>query len=242
MKKKPVVIFEDADIIIVNKPPLYLAIPDRYAVDKPNVLAYLSEFREKVFTVHRIDKETSGLMVFAKNEAAHKHLSKQFRDRTILKYYYTLVDGRMHMAQGEINKAIAHNEVQKDKMVVTSKGKASLTLYKVIECFKHFTLVEANIKTGRTHQIRVHFESLGYPLAVDSKYGRREALFLSEIKGKKYRLGKEQEERPLISRSILHAHRMVLEHPTTSEILTFTADLPKDFAAVVKQLRKWDAL
>ena len=240
MKQKVQVLFEDDTVIIVNKPPFYLAIPDRYAVDKANVLGFLSKTREKVFTVHRIDKETSGIMVFAKTEEAHKHLSQQFAKRTVDKYYYTLVDGKMYLDAGQIDKPIAPSPVRQEKMIISENGKKSLTAFKVIEYFKHFTLVEANIKTGRTHQIRVHFESMGYPLAVDAIYGRREAFFVSEIKGKKYRLGKDQEERPLIKRSILHAQRIAFTHPTTEERIEFASDLPKDFDAVLKQLRKWD--
>lgn len=240
LKKKPEIIYEDKAIVVVNKPPFLLTIPDRYAVEKPNILAYLKNTRDEVFTVHRIDKETSGILVFAKTEQAHKHLSKQFQERSIDKFYLTLVDGKMYQQEGVIDKAIAQNPSRQEKMIITEKGKPSLTHYKVVECFKHFSLVEANIKTGRTHQIRVHFESMGYPLAVDAIYGRRDAFFLSEIKGKKYRLGKDQDERPLISRSILHAQRILFDHPTSGERVEFKAELPKDFSAVVKQLRKWD--
>ncbi|MFQ5448233.1 MAG: pseudouridine synthase, partial [Saprospiraceae bacterium] len=119
------------------------------------------------------------------------------------------------------------------------RGKSSLTNYKVMERFQNYTLVEANIKTGRTHQIRVHFQSAGYPLAVDSLYGGKKAFYLSSVKQRKYHLGKNQEERPLMSRSTLHAARLTFEHPRTAERLTFEAALPRDFAAVLKQLRKW---
>jgi 23S rRNA pseudouridine955/2504/2580 synthase/23S rRNA pseudouridine1911/1915/1917 synthase len=124
-------------------------------------------------------------------------------------------------------------------MVIASRGKASLTLYRVMERFRNYTLVEANIKTGRMHQIRVHFQSIGYPLAVDAIYGRTEAFLLSAVKQNKFQLGKEQEERPLISRSTLHAARLAFDHPRTGQRMNFEANLPKDFDAVVKQLRKW---
>ncbi|MCB0593445.1 MAG: RluA family pseudouridine synthase, partial [Phaeodactylibacter sp.] len=133
----------------------------------------------------------------------------------------------------------AESQNQPGKMTVAKKGKSAVTHYKVAERFRQFTLVEARIETGRTHQIRVHFESIGHPLAVDSLYGRREAFFLSEVKLKRYQLGRDEEERPLMSRMPLHAWKLALEHPHTGERMEFEAPLPKDFAAVLKQLRKW---
>jgi len=240
MKLKPTIIYEDDHLIIVNKPAFLLTIPDRYAIDKPNLFHQLQNKYGEVFVVHRLDKETSGILCFARTPEAHKHLSKQFQERTSDKYYYTLVEGIIQKEEGVIDKAIMPNPSNKDRMIVSNKGKKSVTEFKVIERFNHFTFVEANIKTGRTHQIRIHFEAMGYPLAVDRIYGRREEFLLSEIKRKKYRLGKEQIERPLISRTILHAHRLCFDHPNTNERVEFTADLPKDFAATIKQLRKWD--
>ena len=108
-----------------------------------------------------------------------------------------------------------------------------------MEQFRQFALVAADIKTGRTHQIRVHFESMGYPLMVDSVYGARTAFFLSELKQRKFKLGKDQQERPLLERTALHAHSLEFDHPETGEKINFQADLPKDLSAVLRQLRKW---
>ena len=127
------------------------------------------------------------------------------------------------------------------KMVAAKRGKDSLTLYKTLENFKQFTLVEAEIKTGRTHQIRVHFQAIGYPLAVDSLYGRRESLLLSEIK-RKYKLSKflgTDEEKPIMNRTTLHAHRLEIDQPTSGTRMSFVCNPPKDFAALVNQLNKW---
>jgi 23S rRNA pseudouridine955/2504/2580 synthase/23S rRNA pseudouridine1911/1915/1917 synthase len=216
-----------------------LTIPDRFAPEKPNLYHILQQHIGEIFVVHRLDKETSGILVFAKNEAAHKELSRQFQERTTEKIYYALLDGTLHQEEGVIEKAIAPHPAHPDRMVVAKKGKASITHYKVVELFKNFTLVEANIKTGRTHQIRVHFQSIGYPLAVDVLYGRREAFLLSDVKLKKFRLGKEEEERPMMSRSSLHAAKLTFQHPSSGEPMTFEAPLPKDFSAVLNQLRKW---
>jgi len=240
LKQKVAILYEDEDLVIVNKPAKYLSIPDRFDETKPNVLGFLNHKYGKVFTVHRLDKETSGILCFAKNEVAHKLLSKQFQERTVQKIYYALVDGILTPTEGKIDQGIAPHPARPGKMMVSNKGKKSLTTYKVIEQFKSFTLVEANIKTGRTHQIRVHFEAIGFPLALDVLYGTRTEFLLSEIKLRKYKLGKGQEERPLMTRTTLHAYRLELDQPTTQKRLIIEASLPKDFAAVVKQLQKWN--
>jgi 23S rRNA pseudouridine1911/1915/1917 synthase len=234
------IIYEDDDMLLVNKPPRFLTIPDRYAPEKPNIYNALCDRYGKVFIVHRLDKETSGILVFAKNESAHSHLSRQFEQRSVHKEYLALVDGVMHKDAGTIDAPIAEHRNKPGVMVIAKKGKPSVTDYRVAERYKLFTLVTCTIKTGRMHQIRVHLHSIGYPLAVDAVYGRRPALMLSEIKGRKFQLGKyTDEELPLIDRSILHAHALVLQHPTTDETMRFTAPPPKDFKAVLQQLDKW---
>ncbi len=233
------IIFEDDDVILVNKPSDMLTIPDRHDADKPSVYGNLNKIYGKVFIVHRLDRETSGVIIFAKNEAAHRHLSMQFENHETSKIYIALLDGALHNEEGEINKPIAPHISVPGRMVIAKRGKESLTLYKVTERFKHFTLVEANIKTGRTHQIRIHFQSNGYPMAVDSLYGRRNEFYLSEIKGGKFRIGKFDEERPLMTRTTLHALKLTFLHPTKLEMMTFEAPMHKDFTATLSQLRKW---
>ncbi len=239
MKRQAEIIFEDDDILVLNKPPFFLTVPDRYAPEKPNLTGWLKKKYGHIFIVHRLDKETSGVIVFAKNEEAHRNLSMQFEARTTSKTYQTLLEGVVHQSEGTIDKPIALHHNGK-RMVITRDGKPSRTDWRVKEKFSKFTLAEADIKTGRLHQIRIHFESIGYPLAVDRVYGNREAIYASEIKGKRYNKNREgREERPLISRVILHAWRLEFDHPTTNERVSFEAELPKDFSAVLKQLRKW---
>jgi 23S rRNA pseudouridine1911/1915/1917 synthase len=233
------IIFEDDQIILVNKPADLLTIPDRHDAEKPSLQRFLKAQFGRVFTIHRLDRETSGILIFAKNEEAHRHLSIQFEKHETSKIYLALLDGVLHQETGEIDKPIATHSSVAGKMVIAKRGKESLTYYKVAEKFKYFTLVEADIRTGRTHQVRVHFQSIGYPLAVDVLYGRRAALFLSEIKAKGVKLGKFEEERPIMSRTTLHAHCLTFQHPTTLETLTFEAPMPKDFNALLNQLRKW---
>ena len=140
---------------------------------------------------------------------------------------------------GIIDKPIAESQTTPGKMVIASRGKSSITKYKVLEYFQNYSLVECEIMTGRMHQIRIHLQSIGYPLAIDSMYGRKGEFFLSDVKHKKFRLAKDSEERPIMSRSILHAYRLSINHPTSGERVTFIAELPKDFDAVVNQIRKW---
>ncbi len=232
-------LFQDDQMLVAVKPAGLLTIPDRFG-NKDNLQSALERDFGKVFVVHRLDRETSGVLCFARTEAAHRHLSMQFEHHTVDKFYLVLVDGVVHQEEGEINKPIGPHPVIPGKMTVSRQGKPSLTFFRVLEHFKQFTLLEALLKTGRTHQVRVHFQSIGYSLAVDAVYGRRPAFFLSEIKGKTYRTGKfSAEERPLMERTSLHAFRLRLNHPVTDERLEFKAELPKDFDAVLKQLRKW---
>lgn len=231
---------EDDGLLVVNKPSGLLTIPDRFGGDKDNLLALLQRQYEKVMVVHRLDRETSGVLCFARNEAAHRNLSMQFEHHTTDKFYLALLDGVLHHDEGEIDKPIGEHPTISGKMAISNSGKPSLTYYRVLERFKRFTLAEALLKTGRTHQIRIHFQSIGYPLAVDPLYGRRTGFKLSEIKGKNYKAGKfSDDERPLMGRTSLHASRLRLDHPETGERLEFKAELPKDFAAVLNQLRKW---
>ncbi|MFT5167611.1 MAG: 23S rRNA pseudouridine1911/1915/1917 synthase [Saprospiraceae bacterium] len=239
MKNQPLIIHQDEDVVIINKPANYLSIPDRFKPDLPNIQQFLKTKFGQIFTVHRLDRETSGIMIFARHDIAHKELSTQFENRIVEKIYLALTSGNIHNEEDIIEKAIGKHPAIPGKMIVTKKGKLSVSAYKVIERFKHYTLVEVNIKTGRTHQIRVHMQALGYPLAVDPLYSKKEAFFLSEVKGKKYKKQRDEEERPLISRCTLHAYKLSFDHPTSGERLTFTTEVPKDFSALLKQLRKW---
>lgn len=239
MATRPTLIHEDDDLIILNKPANWLSIPDRYDPTKPNLYHWLQSRYEQVFIVHRLDRETSGVICFAKNEAAHKHLNQQFAARTTKKIYQVLIEGTPAPDSGTIDKPIAKSMTQPGRMVIADRGKPSLTEWEVAERFKNYTLLNASIQTGRTHQIRIHFQSAGYPLAVDKLYGRKAEFLLSQVKLRNFRMGKGQEERPLLSRTSLHAHQLTIQHPSSLTPMTFTAELPRDFAAVIKQLRKW---
>lgn len=240
--KKPEILYADASIAIVNKPADYLSIPDRYQVDKPNLTVWLQKEIGEIFTVHRLDKDTSGVICFARTPTAHQSISLQFEQRLAKKKYLAIVDGQMESESGEIDFPIARDPAKPGRMVINKKGKASLSAYNCIESFQHFSLLEVAIHTGRTHQIRIHLSAIGHPLAVDPFYGRRSEFFLSEVKKRKYQLGKFETERPLLSRTPLHSVELSFEHPDTKLPVTFSADVPKDMDAMLKQLRKWDPI
>ncbi len=233
------IVFEDDDLLVVNKPAGLLVIPDRYRKDLPNLRDILIEKYGDIFVVHRLDKETSGILVFAKNAATHKHLNGQFTDHTIEKVYCALVRGRLEHTAGSIKYSLAPHPKKPSVMVVSQAGKISITDYTVREAFRDYTLVEARPHTGRLHQIRVHFATFGHPLAIDRIYGSQEPIFLSSIKPDYKPSGSN--ESPLIERLTLHAERITFIHPATpGQPKTLNAPLPKDFEAVIQQLRKYN--
>lgn len=232
------IIHQDEAIVVVNKPPGFLTVPDRFAHKLPNLYNTLQAKFGEIFIVHRIDKETSGIICFARTAESHKELCRQFEQREAEKVYWVLVQGILQEKEGVIDEKLAKNEFRPGSMVVAKKGKPSVTEYKVLEEFERYSLVEAHIKTGRQHQIRVHFRHIGHPPMIDSLYSKKSEFFLSEIKKKYTRAGRGKEERPLMSRTTLHAHRLRIAHTVTGEAMTFEADLPKDFRAILTQLRK----
>lgn len=237
MRINDIIIKETPDFVLVNKPAGMLTIPDRHDNQLQSLQGQLKKHYGEIFTVHRLDKETSGLILFAKNEIAHKYYSQLFESRNVKKFYMGLVNGQLTPATGSVDEPIMEHPVQKGKMVTNKKGKASLTDYEVLESFGLYSLVKLQIHTGRTHQIRVHMKHLGHPIAVDELYGTESPVFLSAIK-KNYKLGKNtEEERPLLSRLALHAWQLhFTDQQGTAHVIE--APLPKDIQAVVTQLRK----
>lgn len=233
----PEVIYESSDLIAVNKPSGMLTIPDREQAH--SLKDILLEKYGSVFTIHRLDRDTSGVVLFAKNEISHKYYSSQFENRDIEKYYSAVVLGQPHQEAGEITGPIMEHPAQKGFMIVHRNGKASHTSYKVLEKHRAYSLVEFRLHTGRTHQIRVHAKDAGFPVACDPLYGDGLPVKLSTIK-KKFKLAKsEDEERPILNRLALHAHRLVFSDPGGQNI-ELTAALPKEFTALMRQVSKWE--
>lgn len=235
---KLTILFEDADIVVINKPAGIAVIPDRFNTEAPSINKMLeAQTGERVWVVHRLDRDTSGVLCFAKNEAAHKALSAQFQEHSAGKFYAGLVHGRVIPGEGRIENSIMEHPTIKGKMVVNRRGKASVTDYRVVEQWPLHSLVQFQIHTGRTHQIRVHMQSIGHPIVADPLYGDGAPFLLSGIK-KKYRLStKDEEEKPLLNRLALHAYRLVISDMSGAEI-SIEAPLPKDISACIAQLNK----
>jgi len=230
------IIFQNEEIIAINKPSGLLTIPDREGKDISLKTLLQSNFDE-VFTVHRLDRATSGIVVFALNEAMHKHLSQQFEKRETDKIYNGLVLGKPATTEGVINEPLAEHPNKKGLMTVWRKGKESVTEYKVRESYRFFSWMHFRILTGRTHQIRVHMKYIGHPIVCDELYGDGKPLFISQIK-KDYKLSQAaDEERPILSRLALHAAQLSFTG-MNNEVYKLEAPLPKDLRATLNQLRK----
>jgi 23S rRNA pseudouridine955/2504/2580 synthase/23S rRNA pseudouridine1911/1915/1917 synthase len=239
-KQRLEVLHEEEAFLVIDKPSGVLSVPDRYDQDLPNAKHLLQEIYGDIFTVHRIDKDTSGLLCFARTVEAHRHLSQQFAAHSPRKVYLALVEGIPLADEGVIETPLIEDPRKPGRMMTAAKGLSAYTTYKIAETFVNFSLLEVGIKTGRTHQIRVHLQSIGHPVVADPFYGRRQQLLLSSVKGKKYRLAKGKQERPLMDRTALQAYQLEFDHPTNGEPLSFTTELPKDFRATLNQLSRWD--
>jgi 23S rRNA pseudouridine1911/1915/1917 synthase len=233
------IIDEDDDLVIVNKPAGLLVIPDRFDATLPSLNKLLeARLKQQVWIVHRLDRETSGVICFAKNENAHKYLSRLFQEHEVGKFYAGLVIGKPIPAEGRIEAPIIEHPAIKGKMITARKGKPSVTDYKVVEEWPLYSLLQFQIHTGRTHQIRVHMQSIGHPIVCDDLYGDGKPFFLSSIK-KKYRLSeKDETEKPLLNRVALHSYRLQFVKEDGKEI-SAEAELPRDMMACIKQLNKW---
>ncbi|MEX6687688.1 RluA family pseudouridine synthase [Danxiaibacter flavus] len=229
------IIFENDHFIAINKPAGLLSVPDRMQSEVSLKDLLLQQYGS-IYTVHRLDKDTSGVIVFAKDEETHKQLSQLFEGRDVEKFYLGLVHGHLQQEKGSIDASIMEHPGKNGKMITHAKGKTSLTDYEVVESFKLYSLIKFQIHTGRTHQIRVHMQHIGHSIVCDELYGDGEPVFISSLK-RNYKLSKsEDEERPILSRLALHS--ALLKFELDGESYTLEAELPKDMRALLQQLRK----
>jgi 23S rRNA pseudouridine955/2504/2580 synthase/23S rRNA pseudouridine1911/1915/1917 synthase len=237
MRISDLIIEETDDWIALNKPAGLLSIPDRKGKDI-SLKKLLVEKYGSIFTVHRLDRDTSGLIIFAKTEEAHKQLSQQFEERKTGKIYVGLVLGSPANKKGTIDAPVAEHPVKKGTMTVYRKGKVAITDYEVLEDFSIFSWVQFQIHTGRTHQIRVHAKHIGHPIVCDELYGDGKPILLSSLKHK-FKLSKDElEERPLLDRLALHALSLQFLN-ANGETIRLESPLPKDLKAILQQLRKF---
>jgi 23S rRNA pseudouridine955/2504/2580 synthase len=228
---KDLILFEDDDYILINKPPFISTLEDRN--ESVNILALARSYTDDAQVCHRLDKDTSGVLAIAKNPEAYRHLSMQFEHREVSKVYHAIADGvhdfKDRVVEGRILK-------QNDGTARLSiKGKDAETAFSTLQAFARHTLIECRPVTGRMHQIRVHLASIGAPITGDTLYGGKPFL-VSSIK-RDFRVKKETEEEPLIKRMTLHAFALEFGGLDGSAV-SVEAPYPKDFAAVLKQLGK----
>jgi 23S rRNA pseudouridine1911/1915/1917 synthase len=230
------ILFEDDDLLVLDKPPGMVVHPSAGHERGTLVHALLYHCQGRLSgiggvarpgIVHRLDRDTSGCMVVAKNDRTHLALSTQFGSRQVQKTYHALLCGTLKADQGEIHAAIARHPTHRKRMAVTDgSGRDAWTSYRLLERFSLATLVEARIHTGRTHQIRVHFKHLGFPLVGDATYGKRQNQQLTQVTAFS------------AARHMLHSFRLSFQHPLRSERLVFESAWPQDFAEAVDALSR----
>lgn len=220
------IVYQDEDVAIVNKPQGMVVHPSAGHTSGTLVNALMYHIKDlsgingvlRPGIVHRIDKDTSGLLMIAKNDQAHLALADELKDKKSLRKYWAIVHGNLPNDRGVIEAPIGRSEKDRKKQAVTAKGKPALTRFQVLERFGDYTLVELQLETGRTHQIRVHMAYIGHPVAGDEVYGSRKTL-----KG---------------HGQFLHARTLGFTHPRTGEVLEFTSEVPAIFQETLAKLRR----
>ena len=220
------IVYQDEDVAVVNKPQGMVVHPSAGHTSGTLVNALMYHIKDlsgingvlRPGIVHRIDKDTSGLLMIAKNDQAHVALADELKDKKSLRKYWAIVHGNLPNDRGVIEAPIGRSEKDRKKQAVTAKGKPALTRFQVLERFGDYSLVELQLETGRTHQIRVHMAYIGHPVAGDEVYGPRKTL-----KG---------------HGQFLHARTLGFTHPRTAEVLEFTAEVPAIFKETLKKLRQ----
>ena len=219
------IVYEDADVLVVNKPRGMVVHPAPGHTSGTLVNGLMHHCKDlsgingvaRPGIVHRIDKDTSGLLMVAKNDVAHEGLVNQLVDKSVTRKYTALVHGHIAHEKGTIDAPIGRDQKDRQKQAVVDKGKHAVTHFQVMERFGEFTLVECRLETGRTHQIRVHMNYIGYPLAGDPKYGPKKTI---DFGGQ-----------------VLHAGVLGFIHPVTKEYLEFESPIPEDFKQLIEELR-----
>lgn len=236
------IVYEDDYLMLINKPYDMVVHPAgrHHCGTVVNALAFhcqnLSQVNGplKAGIVHRLDRDTSGIMLTIKSDAVHSQIAMQFEKRSVRKEYLAVVEGELMFDSDEISLPIARHIIDSQKMAVRHDiGKEAVSVYEVIERFRGYTLVKVMPKTGRTHQIRVHMRAIGHPVVADFMYSSQESCYLSDLLQKK----REEGELPIIDRQALHAHRIEFFHPIHNKKMEFEVDMPADISALVSTLR-----
>ncbi len=237
------IIYEDDWIVVVNKQPDLVVHPSRGHQTGTLVNALVYRFRQlsgvygplRPGVVHRLDRDTSGVILVIKDDAVHEEIARQFEEREVTKQYVAICEGRFELDSDLIDGPIGPHARHHDKMAVRqSVGRPAQTIYEVVERLGRFTVVRCSPLTGRTHQLRVHLQSIGHPIVADSVYGRRDALYLSDLTGGEH----FPDEEPLLERQALHARRITIRHPRLGREMTFEAPVPDDMMRAIEAMRE----
>ena len=235
-KLQDLIIYEDDHLIVVNKPPFISSLDEREG-GEINILRLAKQYHDDAQICHRLDKETSGAMIIAKDPETYRFVSMQFEHRTVKKVYHAIVDGTHIFNELLIDLPILN--VGKGNVTISRiEGKRAETYFQSLVYFKHYTLIEARPVTGRMHQIRIHLATQRASISGDEMYGGK-PVFLSQIK-RGYRLAKDEVEQPIMKRFALHSREVTFKISET-ETKTFTAEYPKDFGVLLKLLEKNDS-
>lgn len=233
------VVYQDENLLIINKPAGMPVLPDGYEPSAPYLVGALQGQYGRLWIVHRLDRETSGVLILARDREAHRSLNQQFESHLVNKEYLALVVGSPSWEEYTIDLPLHPNGDRRHRTIVDHQhGKQAVTYLRVLERFNKHTWMQAIPKTGRTHQIRAHLAALGLPIAVDALYGDGAPIYLSTIK-LDYRGTSLRKEKPLLGRLALHAYRVTFTHPKKLERVQFEAPLPKDLAQTLRQLRHY---
>ncbi len=239
------IVYEDEHLLVVNKPAGMVVHPAyaNYSGTLVNALLYYSQSlsdggsAERPGIVHRIDKETSGLLVVAKDDTTHAGLAKQFAKKTVEREYWAVVWGTFKKKTGTIDAELGRSKSDRKKVAVVAGGKRAVTEYEVIEEFEPLTLLRLKLKTGRTHQIRVHLSHIHHPVFGDPTYGGRNAVWAGSQGTRRAHM---QNLLEIMKRQALHAKTLGFMHPSTGKSLSFDSNLPEDFRKLLEMLKRDD--
>ena len=233
--KLPEILFENDEFIALNKPAGLLSVPDR-TQSAPSLKDLLIEKYGNIYTVHRLDRETSGVILFAKSAETHQWLSLIFQERQVEKIYYGIIWGVPASTKALIELPMLEHPAKNGTMIIHRKGKAASTGYEVMENFGKYAFVKFDLYTGRTHQIRVHMKETGHPILCDPLYGDGKPVFVSSLK-RNYNHSGFEEEKPILGRLALHAAKLSFTDQQ-GKTITIEAEMPKDLRALLSQMRK----
>ena len=237
------ILYEDRWLVAVNKPPDLVVHPSKGHQTGTLVNALVHHFDRlsgiygplRPGVVHRLDRDTSGVILVIKDDSVHEAVARQFEERSISKEYVAICEGRFELDGDLVDAPIGRDPHRRERMQVRpSSGRSAQTIYEVIERLGEFTVVRCRPKTGRTHQIRVHLQYVGHPIVADALYGVRDVLYPSDLTGGEH----APDEEPLLVRQALHARRITFVHPKLGEEMAIEAPLPPDMAGVIDELRR----